>query len=394
MTRKPTRQDVLIAVAALIALLPLTAVIALSSIPAPAAWIVLVLAVVAHAALVWRRAHPLGALLVISAALGGEVVVTGLFFLLPSSLVFVIALYAATAYGTRWPPLSIGLAGSAAAAARYAADPSIVDSGFGPAPWLLFLLFAAVVLCAWTMGLLRRAQLLTTRVAEERAAAERRDHAQRAALAAYEQRARISRDMHDVLAHSLSVIIGQARVARFDAARAGAALGVIEDTARDSLHEIRGLLRDIRDDGPGARPRPQPTLAELPELIEQARALGSDVTQSTQGTPVPIGSAAQLAIYRFVQESLTNVAKHAHAGAAVAVTMRWERGQLTVNIANDRVRARPRPDTVEPGMGLQGMGERLRPIGGTVIIDDANEGEYSVTAIVPSTVATQQEFTE
>lgn len=390
----PNRQDVLVAVVALIVLLPLTTIVALSSIPAHDAWTVLVLAVVAHAALAWRRAQPLGALLVIAAALGGEVVVTGLFFLLPSSLVFVVALYAATAYGTRWPPLAIGLAGSAAAAARYAADPSVVDSGFGPAPWLLLLLFAAVVLCAWTMGLLRRAQLLATRVAEERAEGERRDHAQREALASYEQRARISRDMHDVLAHSLSVIIGQARVARFDAARAGSALGVIEDTARDSLHEIRGLLRGIRDDGPGTRPSPQPTLAELPELIEQARALGSNVTQSTHGTPVPIGSAAQLAIYRFVQESLTNVAKHAHPGAAVMITMRWEPGHLTVNIANDRVRARPLTDTAEPGMGLQGMSERLRAINGTFTVDDTRHGEFSVTAIAPSTAPVQTESAE
>ncbi|WP_156891253.1 sensor histidine kinase [Agromyces subbeticus] len=383
---RPTRSDVLLVAAAAIMLLPLTALVAFASIPAPGAWVVVALAAVGHAALLWRRSHPSVALLVIAACVGGEVAVTGLFFVLPSSLVFVIALYAATAYGTRRMPLVIGLVGSVAAAGRYATDPNVVDSGFGPSPWLLFVLFTAVVLCAWTMGLLRRSQLLATDLAEQRAESERRERVQREELAAFEERARISRDMHDVLAHSLAVIVGQARVARFDEARATSALTVIEDTARDSLHEIRVLLRGIRDDeaSPHARPLPQPTLAELPELIERGRSLGCVIAYSTEGTATPIGAAAQVAIYRVVQEALTNVAKHAHPGAIVDLALRWDDDRLSVIITNDRVRVRGGAETIEPGLGLLGMGERLRAVGGSLTTVDAGDGSFTVTATVPT----------
>ncbi|MBM7831797.1 signal transduction histidine kinase [Agromyces cerinus] len=382
----PTRHDALIAAVAAMVLLPPTALVSFTSIPAPGAWVVVVLAIVGHAALLWRSSHPSAALLVIAGCVGGEAVVTGLFFVLPSSLVFVIAVYAATAYGTRWMPLVIGLVGSVAAAGRYAADPNVVDSGFGPSPWLLFVLFTAVVLCAWTMGLLRRSQLLATELAEQRAESERRERTQREALAAFEERARISRDMHDVLAHSLAVIVGQSRVARFDEARATSALTVIEDTARDSLHEIRVLLRGIRDDeaSPDARPLPQPTLAELPELIERARSLGFVIAHSTEGTATPIGAAAQVAIYRVVQEALTNVAKHAHPGAIVDLLMRWDDDRLSVIITNDRARVRGGAETIEPGLGLLGMGERLRAVGGSLTTVDAGDGSFTVTATVPT----------
>ncbi|WP_056657392.1 sensor histidine kinase [Agromyces sp. Root81] len=382
----PARHDALIAAVAAMVLLPPTVLVALTSIPTPGAWVVVALAVVGHAALLWRRSHPSAALLVIAACVGGEAVVTGLFFVLPSSLVFVIAVYAATAYGTRWMPLVTGLVGSVAAACRYAADPIVVDSGFGPSPWLLFVLFTAVVLCAWTMGLLRRSQLLATELAEQRAESERRERTQREALAAHEERARISRDMHDVLAHSLAVIVSQSRVARFDEARATSALTVIEDTARDSLHEVRVLLRGIRDDEapPDARPLPQPTLAELPELIERARSLGCVIAHSTEGTATPIGAAAQVAIYRVVQEALTNVAKHAHPGAIVDLAMRWDADRLSVIISNDRVRMPGRARTLEPGLGLLGMDERLRAVGGSLTTVDAGDGCFTLTATVPT----------
>lgn len=385
---RPTRYDVLVATVAAIVLLPPTALISFSSIPAPRAWIAVGLAVVAHGALLWRRSRPTFALLVIAACVGGAAVTTGLFFVLPSSLIFVIAVYASTAYGTRWLPLVVGLAGSVAAAGRYAADPDVEGSGFGPSPWLLFVLFSAVILCGWLMGLLRRSQLLATQLAEERADSERRDRAQREALAVYEERARISRDMHDVLAHSFSVIVGQTRVARFDESRTTSALTVIEDTARDSLREIRELLRSIRDGEafPPTRSRPLPTLAEIPELLERARSLGCTVTHSTTGTAIPIGPASQLAIYRVVQEALTNTAKHAYPGATVDLAMRWDSDRLTVTITNDRVRVRRGSHTGKPGLGLRGMTERLHAVGGSVTTVDARDGHFTMTATVPTRV--------
>jgi signal transduction histidine kinase len=269
------------------------------------------------------------------------------------------------------------------AAGRHAVDPSVVGSGFGPASWLLALLFAAVVICSWVMGRLRRAQLVATGLAEERAEAERRDRARGEELAAAQERARISRDMHDVLAHSLSAIIGQARVARFDDSKAAPALVTIEETARESLHEIRGILRLLREGD--TEPRPQPGLADIPELVDRARALGCAVTQTAEGRPLFISGAGQLAVYRFVQEAITNVTKHASPGAAVDLALRWGEDQLAVTVANDRVPARPQPEATT-GMGLRGMRERLLAVGGnlaTAGAESAGPGRFAVTAVVP-----------
>jgi signal transduction histidine kinase len=323
-------------------------------------------------------------MLIVGAAVGGEIVATGLFYLLPSTLVLPMSLYAAAAYSGRWWPLALGLVGSVVAAGRHAVDPSVVDSGFGPASWLLSLLFAAVVTCSWTMGRLRRAQLVATQLAEERAEVERRDRVRGEELAAAQERGRISREMHDVLAHSLSAIIGQARVARFDDARTAPALATIEETARESLHEIRGILRLLREGD--AEPRPQPGLADITELVDRARSLGCAVTQTSEGTPLSVSSAGQLAVYRFVQEAITNVTKHAHPGAAVDLALRWGGNQLTVTVTNDRVRTR-HPAEGTTGMGLIGMRERLLAVGGSLATGDMESAgleRFVVTAMVPA----------
>jgi signal transduction histidine kinase len=381
---RPTRADALIAGIAAITLFPLTVLVAVTSLPGPQAGIVSALALVAHGALAWRRSWPLASMLLVGTAVGGQIAVTGLFYLLPSTLVLPMSLYAAAAYAGRWLPLALGLVGSAVAAGRHAVDPSVVGSGFGPASWLLFLLFAAVVLCSWTMGRLRRAQLLATRLAEERADAERRDRVRSEELAVAQERGRISRDMHDVLAHSLSAIIGQARVARFDESRTAPALATIEETARASLHEIRGILRLLREGD--AESRPQPGLADLAALVDRARSLGCTVTQTTAGAPLSVSGAGQLAVYRFVQEAITNVTKHALPGAAVDLAVRWGDDHLAVTVANDRVRTER---STEAGMGLIGMRERLLAVGGSLALggaDQAGEERFVVTATVPARV--------
>lgn len=384
MSTTTTRADILIAGVSAITLFPLTVWVAATSLPAPQAWTVSVLALVAHGVLAWRRSRPLTSVLLVGVAVGGEVVVTGLFYLLPSTLVLPMSLYAAAAYAARWWPLAMGLVGSGVAAGRHAVDPDVVGSGFGPASWLLFLLFVAVVLCSWTMGRLRSAQLVATRLAEERADAERRDRVRSEELAAAQERGRISRDMHDVLAHSLSAIIGQARVARFDASRTALALETIEETARDSLHEIRGILRLLREGD--AEPRPQPGLADVAELVDRARSLGCLVTQTTVGAPLSVSDAGQHAVYRLVQEAITNVTKHAYPGATVDLALRWGADHLTVTVANDRVRT-GRTARVDVGMGLTGMRERLLAVGGTLVTtdpEDADGGRFVVTATVPT----------
>lgn len=387
MSTRPRRADVLIAGVAAVTLFPLTVLVATASLPGPQSWIVSGLAFVAHGALAWRRSRPVASLLAVSAAVGGEIAATGLFYLLPSTLVLPMSLYAAAAYSGRsgrWLPFALGLVGSVVAAGRHAVDPSVVGSGFGPASWLLALLFAAVVVCSGVMGRLRRAQLVAVQLAEERAAAERHDRERGEELAAAQERARISRDMHDVLAHSLSAIIGQARVARFDDSRTAPALATIEETARESLHEIRGILRLLR--AGDTEPRPQPGLADLSELVDRARSLGCAVTQTADGAPLSVSGAGQLAVYRFVQEAITNVTKHAYPGAVVDLALRWGDDQLTVTVANDRVRTGTQPEA-PTGMGLRGMRERLLAVGGSLVAagaDSAGPGRFAVTAVVPA----------
>ena len=360
--------DALVVGIAAIILFPLSVLVAVTSLPGPQSWIVPVLALVAHGAFAWRRSRPLTSMLVVGAAVGGQVAATGLFYLLPSTLVLPMSLYAAAAYAGRRLPLVLGLVGSAVAAARHAIDPSVVNSRFGPASWLLFLLFVGVVSCSWTMGRLRRAQVVATKLAEERADAERKERGRSEELAAAQERGRISREMHDVLAHSLSAIIGQARVARFDQSRTIPALATIEETARESLHEIRGILRLLREGD--ADPRPQPGLADIAELVDRARSRGCTVTQTTDGAPLSVSGAGQLAVYRFVQEAITNVTKHAHPGATMDLALRWGDDHLTVTVANDRVRT-VRP--AEPGTGLIGMRERLLAVGGHLALGSPDD---------------------
>ncbi|WP_427891730.1 sensor histidine kinase [Kribbella sp. GL6] len=357
-----------IAGAAAVVLLPFTAVMAFLSLPMITGWIVMALAVVVHAAVAWRCERPTLALVIVSLGVAGQAICTGLFFLLPSTLVVLLVIYAAAAYGSRVTALAVGLVGAAATAVRYAIDPDVVGSGFGPAPWLLLILLVAVAGVAWTMGLLRRAQLDAAVVAAEHAEHERRERASRAVV---EERARISRDLHDILAHSLTVIVGQSRVARFDAAKADAALEVIENTAHSSLTELRATLRTLREPT-------QPTLAHVPGLLARVRAAGLDVTRTVDGTQRPLGSATELALYRFVQEALTNAAKHAD-GARVSYREHWQTDRVTLTFTNPRRTSGAAPGG--SGLGLAGMRERLTAAGGSLTVQDA--ADFVVTAELP-----------
>ncbi|GAA1567783.1 MULTISPECIES: sensor histidine kinase [Kribbella] len=360
-----------IAIVAAVVLLPFTAVMAFQSLPLAIACAVTALAAAAHAAVAWRSTRPTLALVLVATAVAGQAVFTGLFFLFPSTLVVLLVIYAAAAYGSRVAALAVGLAGAGAAAVRYAIDPDVAGSGFGPAPWMLFLLLGAVVSVAWTMGLLRRSQLDAAALAVESAEYERRDRESRAVAA---ERARISRDLHDILAHSLTVIVGQSRVVRFDTSKSDAALDVIESTARASLSELRSTLRSLRD----TTLQPQGT---LPQLLAQMSSLGQQVAHTVTGTPRTLSPSSELALYRFVQEGLTNAAKHA-PGAEVRFHEHWETDRVTMTLSNNAPEDRA-PGV--PGLGLVGMRERLAAVGGRLVVRD--ECGFIVIAQVPYLVA-------
>lgn len=364
-----------VVIAALL-LLPATAIIAFASLPLAPASVIVVCALAAHLVLLGQGSRPTATLLVLTALVAVQAVVTGLFVVLPSTLLVLGGLFGAAARGRRPAAYAVAVAGPIAAAVRYAIDPNVVGSGFGPQPWLLALLLLAGSAVAVALGLLRRADLRTIELTAARLALEERDRENSEARAVADERARIAFDLHDVLAHSLTVILGQARVARFTD-DSDAALRVIEDTARDSLRDLRGTLRVLHDPDAGADVRPAPGLAGLPGLADRMRGLGLVVDHRSQGVPHSLGAAAELALHRFVQEALTNALRH--GDGPVDWQERWEDDRIVITLRNAvPAVARPSPGA---GRGLTGMRERLAAVSGVLDVDRADG--FAVTATVP-----------
>ncbi|WP_327090176.1 histidine kinase [Nonomuraea sp. NBC_01738] len=356
---QPRRFDLVAAFVLGVPVFLLSVVVAVLSVPGTRAVVLVAACLVAHVAFVFRR--DLRGFAVIGAAMGVQAAVTGLFMVLPTVVLFPLALFSCTAYGRPYPPLVLGVAGAGLAAARFATDESVAAARLGPNPWLLLGLLLAVVAAAWGFGLYRRTQLGYLALLKERAAMA----ATQATLA---ERARIAREMHDVVAHALAVIVAQARGGRLVPGRAPEVLATVEETGRQALTEMRGLVGVLR-----AEPdelAPQPGLADLPGLLDRTRAAGLTVALTTSGTARRIGPGAELALYRVVQEALTNTLKHGGAGAASSIGLSWTPSALEVTVTDD---GRGRAATTAPGHGLAGMRERMAAVGGTVHAGAAGE---------------------
>jgi signal transduction histidine kinase len=213
---------------------------------------------------------------------------------------------------------------------------------------------------------------------EERARRLERERDQQAQLAAAAERSRIAREMHDIVAHNLAVMIALADGATFASGqapeRASDAMRQVSDTGREALAEMRRLLGLLRDGdatdrgGEDTELEPQPGLDDIDQLVDQIRAAGVDVTVSREGAPGPWGEGAGLAIYRIVQEALTNTLKHAGAGARVELRLRYTRRAAAISVLDDGA-DRPAASSVRPierGHGLAGMRERAASYGGVV----------------------------
>lgn len=288
-----------------------------------------------------------------------------------------------------------------------------------PARIFISLMFG--VLCGsiftvfWFLGDSRRMRELRSEEFKERARRLEYEQEQERRLAAQDERTRIAREMHDIVAHSLSSIISQADGARYAAASARTAraqqaqqaeqaqtqgtpdiaeqtLELIADTARDSLTQMRSLLGLLRTDEATAY-APVPTLNDVPALVEQSRRAGLPVTftgitgtgfTSTMARTLPQG--AELAAYRTVQEALTNALKHS-PGAATTVTINWGDEGLQLRVENEQVSstaaqhiARPVPGS---GNGLRGMSERIALYHGTLTYGLQPDGGWLVEAALP-----------
>ncbi|MGH3490671.1 MAG: sensor histidine kinase [Actinopolymorphaceae bacterium] len=222
---------------------------------------------------------------------------------------------------------------------------------------------------------------------EERALRAEQDRAERAEQAAAAERSRIAREMHDVVAHSLAVMVRQAEGGRFAAAkdpgRAVEALAMVADTGREALTDMRTVLGVLRRDDEMAETTPQPTLDDVPALVDRVRASGLPVELTTTGTALALDRAGSLAAFRVVQESLTNVVKHAGRDASASVRFTWIDGGLDIAVTDDG--AGPGKD--EGGQGLAGMRERVTLAGGrmSALGRGGQEGRgFTVSAYLPA----------
>ncbi|MEU5724086.1 histidine kinase [Micromonospora sp. NPDC047738] len=251
-----------------------------------------------------------------------------------------------------------------------------------PTPWKLVtggwrdLLLAVTALgLSWALGELQRGH------------AHRLRDRQRQVLS--RERERISRELHDVVAHHVAVIAVQAAAAEdvFDAhpERARAALGSISAAARSALTELRAMLHALATDDGSGPDGPQPGLAQLDALADAVRAVGLQVTMSRDGTADDLPGGVQLSAYRIVQESLTNALRHSQATRA-DVSVRYDDGVLRLEVVDDGPAA-PRRPGAGTGRGIVGMRERARLLGGTLDAGPLPAGGFRVQARLPVGVA-------
>jgi signal transduction histidine kinase len=228
-----------------------------------------------------------------------------------------------------------------------------------------------------------RWRLLVDELAERTDELEReREH--RAAAAVAEERGRIARELHDVVAHNVSVMVVQAQAGPLllgAPERASAAFRAIEATGKDALLELRRLLGILRTESPDLVIGPQPGLEAVADLAAHVRAAGLPTKVHIEGEPVPLPAGVDLAAYRIVQEALTNALRHAGRPARARITVRYRPASLEVEIVDDGNGATANGST--SGNGLIGMRERATLYGGTLYAGRSEEGGYAVRAVLP-----------
>jgi len=376
--------------------------------PGSIAWSVAIVA-----PLPWRRTRPvLSAVAVFAVALAH--ILAGFPMIMPGDLVILLALFSVTVYGPTWAhvtaicstavgclvvlPVAVGIrAGQLASAA--------VDTF----PVGVFCLVTA--LAVWAFALVRRSRRVTMDALRDRAHRLEIERDQQARISAAAERARIAREMHDIVAHSLSIVVAQADGGRYAAASdpdsAVRALETISETGRTALTDMRRLLgvlrsqddEDERDDGPGGatspaedgaapareprtdRPAPQPGVEDIEDLVAQARQGGQRVSLVRVGEARPLAAGMGLTLYRVCQESLTNVRKHAGPDPAVTVAVRWSAETVELEVLDDGRGAAATGH--DPGFGLRGMRERANLYGGALEAGPRAGGGFRVHLELP-----------
>ena len=308
-----------------------------------------------------RRRWPLATVLTVFGAAALQELLTTPPDGLSGVTALLVASYSVAAY-SEGPRAVAGLAGALALSLSS-------DAGDAAFAWVL-------IGGAWGAGrIVRRQNLLLDALGREQAARER------AAVA--DERARLARELHDVVAHSVSTMVVQAEAGESllerDPERAREAFVSITSSGRQALGELRRMLGLLRDGDGGAALGPQPGLAQLQLLVEQMRGVGLPVELAIEGEPRPLPAGVDLSAYRIVQEALTNTLKHARPAQA-RVTVRYRNDEIVLEVVDD---GQGSTNGSRGGHGIPGMRERVRLYGGTLETGRREGGGFAVRARLP-----------
>ncbi|PTU54682.1 sensor histidine kinase [Sphaerisporangium cinnabarinum] len=395
-------------------------------------WAVLLLA-----PLPWRRSYPLAsAVTVYSVALVH--LLAGYLLIFPADFAVLVALYSVTVYGPRWAHRT-AIVASLVGAVVLGVALGLLSGRLTDLALMVFLTSAfggMTFLAVWAFGLVRRSRRETIAALVDRAERLEVERDQQAQIATAAERARIAREMHDIVAHSLSVIIAQADGGRYAAAHdpdaAARALATVSETGRTALADMRRLLGVLRSEpprppapgpavgpagtlalpagrgapgpgpsGPGAATQqlpgnpppaaleraPQPDAADLESLVAQVRDSGMRVSFVRVGEARTLPPGAGLTVYRVCQEALTNVLKHAGPDPEVTVVVRWGATTLDLEVEDDgrgaSSAAEARQEARSGGYGVLGMRERAALFGGSVQVGPRAGGGFRVHLRLP-----------
>ncbi|PSL01061.1 signal transduction histidine kinase [Murinocardiopsis flavida] len=337
----------------------------------------LVLILIACGSLYWRRRFPVTVLAVASS--------TAMLYYVnafPDGLVILpamLALVSVVVRGMRWQAWAFGLGFYSAfhGIEVFFLDQPFAAHALGNLSWVLLFLISGEVV---------RKQNEATDARKEQAAEAQRVHEEALRRSASDERLRLAREVHDVVAHNISLINVQAGTALYlidaEPGRAREALSTIKSTSRDTLKELRatlGVLRAVDEEAPRA---PTPDLADLPELLERSRTSGIAIGFDTEGDTSVLPANVRAAAYRIVQESVTNAVRHSRAGR-IDVRVAFDGDDLTVGVSDD---GRGAPQGFAAGNGIRGMRERAAALGGALDAGPGDGGGFRVHARLPRSV--------
>src|SRR5438132_1486947 len=250
-----------------------------------------------------------------------------------------------------------------------------------------FVFISIIMFGFWIAGRVVRSRNVLAAALAERTRELEREREERARLAVAEERSRIARELHDVVAHTLGVIVVQAGAERLHLppdSPAHATFASIEESGRSALEEMGRLLGMLRTDAEHDALVPQPGLARLDDLLAHIRATGLDVEFVVEGTPRPLGAGADVSAYRIIQEALTNTVRHSGSRRS-RVRLRWGAAALEIEVADDGVG--PPTETTETGHGLLGIRERVALYGGALVTGRSDLGGYLLVATLADPVS-------